>query len=69
MADDGNWAGRGFSRPGPVTEQATDCRHYARPEPVSSQRSGDCPLHMWGGAGHSAPFRGCEGEPEREAGG
>jgi hypothetical protein len=68
MADDSNWAGRGFTRPGPVTEWTAVGRQDARPEPVSSQRSGDCPLHMWDGPGHSAPFRECEGDREREAG-
>lgn len=63
--DDSNWAGRGFSRPGPVTERATGNR---QPEPVSAQRSGDCPLCMWSGYGHSAPFLGCEGDRELEAG-
>lgn len=31
-------------------------------------RTGDCPLCMWGGPGHSAPFAGHEPEQEREAG-
>ena len=58
-------AGRGFTRPGP---QGQD-EGYIRSEPPGHleydsdtppvSRSGDCPLHMWGGPGHSAPFRGC----------
>jgi hypothetical protein len=65
MAGDGDWAGRGFTRPGPVAERAGTGR---QPEAIPSQRSGDCPLHMWGGPGHSGPFRECEGDREREAG-
>jgi hypothetical protein len=52
-----NWAGRGFSRPGPDPQAETP-----------GARPGDCPLCLWDGPGHSAPFRECEGDREREAG-
>jgi hypothetical protein len=62
MADDSNWAGRGYSRPGPQGEDLSPAREG------TETRQGDCPLHMWGGPGHSVPFRDCEGDREREAG-
>jgi hypothetical protein len=74
MADDSNWAGRGYSRPGPQGQDLglihVDAdRQFAALEYAdlpSPRRSGDCPLHMWGGPGHSAPFAGHQ--QEREAG-
>jgi hypothetical protein len=82
---DSDWAGRGFTRPGPQGEDdgrdpqsptAPDTSKGLPPEITSSM--GDwarrrsqrevCPLHLWGGYGHSEPFRGCPGDRELEAG-
>jgi hypothetical protein len=68
-----NWAGRGFTHPGPQGQDlgtpgsgtAADraALQDATPGPRPSPR---CPLHMWNGRGHSGPFRDCPGD--REAG-
>jgi hypothetical protein len=69
MAGDSNWAGRGFTRAGP---QGQDLGPVSEADAVgqhaASEYESGCPLHMWGGPGHSAPFRGCPGDREREAG-
>jgi hypothetical protein len=64
MSDDSDWAGRGFTRPGP------DPRLEQLPPVPAGAWSGDCPLCMWDGPGHSAPFAGHvpDHERDREAG-
>jgi hypothetical protein len=62
--DDSNWAGPGYNLPGPLEDRIEAAQNGG---PTVGPREGDCALHMWGGPGHSAPFRGCPGD--REAGG
>jgi hypothetical protein len=76
MTGESNWAGRGYSRPGPQGQdlgrvQVDADRQWAALEyddQPSPQRQGDCPLCIWGGPGHSAPFAGHVPDREREAG-
>jgi hypothetical protein len=71
MADDANWAGRGFTRPGPKREPGSryaSMDYAGAPAGLTRDRAGECPLHIWGGYGHSEPFAECEGDREREAG-